>query len=142
MTYVLTVITGPPASGKTTYVRDHAQPGDIVIDLDALAVALGSPDGHNHPRAIAAVAQAARTAAIEAAASTRTPTWLIHTAPTPQQLGTYRAQGARIITVDPGEAATRDRITNERTPQAQQVADHWYTAGIQAGHAEVQRRFG
>lgn len=139
---MLTVITGPPAAGKTTYARNHARPGDVVIDLDALAIALGSPDSHNHPRAIAAVAQAARTAAIEAAANTGAATWLIHTAPTPQQLSTYRAQGAHIITVDPGETITRDRITDERAPQAHQVADRWYSPGIQAGHDEVRRRHG
>lgn len=140
---MLTIVTGPPAAGKSTYVRTNAQPGDIVIDLDALAVALGSPDSHQHPRDIAAVARAARAAAIEAASLTRASTWLIHTSPTEEQLSTYRRQGARIITVDPGESTTRDRITNERAPQTQRVADRWYASpGARAGHAEAQRRFG
>ncbi|WP_052373779.1 AAA family ATPase [Nocardia otitidiscaviarum] len=140
---MLTVITGPPAAGKTTYVRDHAAPGDIIIDLDAIAIALGSRHGHNHPRDIKTVAQAARTAAIRAAANTRATTWLIHTAPTTEQLATYRAQGARIITVDPGEATTRTRITAERTPEAHDVADRWYlTPGVKAGMDEARRRFG
>lgn len=30
------LIAGPPCSGKTTYVQDHAQPGDIVLDQDEL----------------------------------------------------------------------------------------------------------
>jgi len=33
---VIRLITGPPASGKSTYVRDHAKPGDAIIDLDLL----------------------------------------------------------------------------------------------------------
>lgn len=32
----LTLVCGPPAAGKSTYVREHAQRGDIVIDLDVL----------------------------------------------------------------------------------------------------------
>lgn len=33
---MIRLITGPPASGKSTYVRDHAKPGDAIIDLDLL----------------------------------------------------------------------------------------------------------
>lgn len=34
---VITVVTGPPCSGKSTYVRTHARPGDIIVDFDAIA---------------------------------------------------------------------------------------------------------
>jgi predicted kinase len=30
------LVTGPPCAGKTSYVRQHAQPGDLVLDRDAL----------------------------------------------------------------------------------------------------------
>ena len=36
----LTIVCGPPASGKNHYVRQHAGGGDVVIDLDAIAQAL------------------------------------------------------------------------------------------------------
>lgn len=32
----LTIVCGPPASGKSTYVKERAGPGDLVIDLDAI----------------------------------------------------------------------------------------------------------
>jgi hypothetical protein len=59
------IVTGPPCSGKTTYIENHRQHRDIVIDLDALAHALGYPDPHldhdtTHP---------ARTYALRARAS-------------------------------------------------------------------------
>jgi 5-methylcytosine-specific restriction enzyme A len=41
------LICGPPASGKSTYVRDNAKPDDIVIDLDAIARDYGL--GRNRP---------------------------------------------------------------------------------------------
>ena len=34
----LTIVCGPPASGKTTYVRTHAAPTDRVLDLDDIAM--------------------------------------------------------------------------------------------------------
>jgi hypothetical protein len=61
----LTVVAGPPASGKTTYVREHKQPGDLVIDMDALAVALGSDVSHGHDERILPFVFAARDGALE-----------------------------------------------------------------------------
>ncbi len=124
---MLTVVTGPPAGGKNTYIHEHAKPGDIIIDFDAIAVALGSPDPHDHPPAITAVARAAWTAASTAAQTARSDTWLIHAQPSPQSLAIYRRLGARIIEIDPGEHVVRQRITSQRPPQAQQWADQWYS---------------
>ena len=38
------VVSGAPASGKTTYVRQHKQSGDLVFDLDHICAALGGTD--------------------------------------------------------------------------------------------------
>lgn len=37
----LTLLFGPPAAGKSTYVQAHKQPGDIIIDADIEATRLG-----------------------------------------------------------------------------------------------------
>jgi predicted kinase len=34
---MLTVVIGPPAGGKSTWVLERAKPGDIVVDFDRLA---------------------------------------------------------------------------------------------------------
>jgi hypothetical protein len=47
----LTIVCGPPAAGKSHYVRERAGPGDIVIDLDLIvAELLGQPAVHNWDR--------------------------------------------------------------------------------------------
>jgi hypothetical protein len=30
------LVTGPPCAGKTTHVRQHAQPGDLILDADTI----------------------------------------------------------------------------------------------------------
>ncbi|PZO36594.1 MAG: hypothetical protein DCE92_08720 [Alphaproteobacteria bacterium] len=40
-----TLVCGPPAAGKTTYVRNHRKTGDLVIDFDAIAVAISGETG-------------------------------------------------------------------------------------------------
>lgn len=43
------VITGPPGSGKTTWVKENMKDGDIVLDLDAIKAALlGNRDNTFH----------------------------------------------------------------------------------------------
>jgi 5-methylcytosine-specific restriction protein A len=37
----VTLVCGPPASGKSAWVRAHAKPGDVVIDLDDCKVMVG-----------------------------------------------------------------------------------------------------
>ena len=61
------VICGAPCSGKTTYANERAREGDVIIDLDAIASALGAGSGHMATGAVAKVARAARQAAIEEA---------------------------------------------------------------------------
>ena len=38
------LVWGPPASGKTTYVKKHMADGDMVIDLDAIKHAISFRD--------------------------------------------------------------------------------------------------
>jgi len=127
---MLTVVIGPPAAGKSTWVLQRAKPTDIVIDYDRIAVALAGlgADTHDHTPAIAAVTKAARTAAIEAAVrqAEATDVWLIHSSPGQRRLDQYRALGADIVTIDPGRDVVRDRCKHERPAKMFAVIDAWY----------------
>lgn len=120
------VVSGPPAAGKSTYVSEHAQPGDIVIDHDTLAVALGSPDAHDHPAAIARVAHAARGSAIKASKDSDADVWLIHTQPDATALAEYERLGAELITIDPGIDVVRARAQAERPAESVAAVEAWY----------------
>ncbi|ANA87604.1 polynucleotide kinase [Gordonia phage Jeanie] len=125
----VTVVCGPPAAGKTTFIHEHAKPGDVVIDFDALAVALQLPGAstHDHPDGVPHVAAAARTAAIAAATGPRgrARVWLVDTQPTPKRLGSYRARGWRVVTIDPGRDVVMARM-GERPPRALEAVARWY----------------
>ena len=106
---MLTVITGPPCGGKSTYAAQHAMPGDIVIDFDLIAQALGSRVTHGHEKHVTEVAAAAWSAAIiraidEHARGRRV--WIVDTSPTPYRLRRYGAAGARTVTC----TASRDEL--------------------------------
>lgn len=99
---MLTVLVGPPCSGKSTYARRMARSGDVVVDYDALALALGSDRAHEAPRAVADVAFKVREAAVSRVIAKRWPAWVIHARPSAEQVGAYRDAGARFVLLDPG----------------------------------------
>jgi hypothetical protein len=138
----LFVVTGPPASGKSTWVKQHAKPGDITIDFDALANTLTPPNGHahKHPPHVQAVTKAARQAAIDTALrhTDTVDVYVIHSLPGLKTMDAYRRHGAEIITVDPGQAIVMARVKAERPWQMQQAAKEWYTTRQQTSVATQQ----
>lgn len=93
------VITGPPCSGKSTFVMNNAGPADIILDFDLIAQALGSRVTHRHSDAHRRVALAAWTSAMNAAFtwSRMVPNvWIVDTEPSAQRLAQYRVMDARV----------------------------------------------
>ncbi|WP_229481655.1 AAA family ATPase [Mycolicibacterium mageritense] len=114
-------MTGPPCAGKTTWVRENADPRDVVIDMDALVAALHTGDAsHEAPSTLVwRVAMAARDAAVRkvfsrdgrsvieraaGAIDVELDAYVIHAVPGRDQVRRYLDQGARILVVDPGRA--------------------------------------
>ena len=126
----LYIVTGPPAAGKSTYVREHAQPGDIRIDYDEIAntISGAEPDNHDHPQHIQTVTKTARTAAIKAALkyANQVDVWIIHATPSATILQEYREHGAEIITIDPGKDVVMQRVKEQRPEHLTKVAGMWY----------------
>ncbi len=125
---MLTVVTGPPCSGKSTWVETHATPGDIVIDFDKLALALGAAASHDYPPHIREVVFAARAAAITATlAACQQPgisAWIIDSSPTSQRRREYQAAGAQYVTLAAGRAELHRRAdADQRPPRTHKVID-------------------
>ncbi|WP_280489570.1 AAA family ATPase [Nocardia farcinica] len=126
----LYVVIGPPAAGKSTWCQAHATPADIIIDYDRIASALTArrDAGHDHTPAVKAVTKAARRAAIDTAIqhAREVDVYLIHSTPSPTLLASYRALGARVVTIDPGREIVMRRVKAERPWRMQQVVKQWY----------------
>lgn len=138
---MLTVVTGAPCSGKSTYVRARAQPGDIVIDFDVLAQALGSPHPHDHNGPIRHVTILARRAAIAAAIGQHRSghtVWIVDSAIGPERLRTYMDAHARMVVLDVDTEELHRRAGHDaRPPVFHRLIDEWHAPeGISTGVLE------
>lgn len=138
----LTVVTGPPCSGKTTYVRDHAADGDIVIDFDNIAQALGSTVRHGHSPAHQQVTIAARRAAIEAAVrwSLRgTQVWIVDCNVSEKRAQLYAEADAEYVTLSVDPAELHRRAHAERPRRWHKLIDQWQAKPTVSAREEGSR---
>lgn len=139
----LHVVIGPPASGKSTFVRENRRLGDITIDYDEIANTFAGlePANHTHQPHVRAVTKAARQAAIDTALKQAGDhrVWLIHSSPAASTLERYRSLGAEIHIIDPGKDVVMKRVKTQRPPHLLRVAAAWYTQDRWAAATEPRR---
>ena len=138
------VVMGPPCAGKSTYVREHARPGDLVVDFDAIAATLGATGPHAADGLVRQAAFAARRAAIDAAlADADSESWVIDSAPNAGQMARYEDAGADLVTVDPGMEECLSRCESDGRPEGtEERIREWYEHRKEGRHMRRTKTFG
>ncbi len=133
-TIPVTVVCGPPGAGKTTYVNDHAEPGDLIIDFDPLYVVLSNQPMYTKPQDILPFVVEARAAVIERlrTRSNVRHAWLITMSLRKQERQTYEADGADVVTLaTPADECLR-RIAaapgRENWPDWETLVNDWWAS--------------
>ena len=104
--------------GKSTYVREHAKDGDLRVDYDLIAQALGAVNSHAAEGLVKQAAFDAREGAISAALKQQdAEAWIIHTSPSEDHIKSYEAAGAEFVALDPGKEACMERARQDERPQ-------------------------
>lgn len=122
----ITVVCGPPCAGKTTYVHDHATLGDLILDWDALAQALGSPVPHGHDPALRPVIAAARDAILDRLTRGHDLRHAWHT--TTQLPHRIHVPAVRIIVLDTPPQECKARARRDGRPAVwDDLIDRWWS---------------
>lgn len=131
----VTVVCGPPGSGKTTYVLARAKPLDLIFDLDRLLSALSLCESHVKPEYMLKTAWEARDAMYAFLERSRNipRAWIIEGAPTPERRMMLRDRfKAEIVVLLPTREQCLERIAKaENRDQSASWAsyvDAWYKA--------------
>ncbi len=127
----LTIVCGPPCSGKSTYVADRAADRDAVIDFDAIVSRLSPGFRPWHDRldqALFGRAIRVRNAMLGSlSVSPGRRAWFVIGAPHPLERAWWRAcLGGQVVLLDvPADECIR-RAVKRGTPQAQAAIARWY----------------
>ena len=131
-TDIFTVVTGPPCSGKSTYILNNMAHGDVMVDFDRIAQAI-SPNSPNYeyPDHIRELVRAMRLTAITHTLDTQTPNvrlWIIDTALNDhaEAIARYKRDGATVIELDPGMDVCIERAERERPAEIVSIIRRWY----------------
>ncbi|MCP4366327.1 MAG: ATP-binding protein [Planctomycetes bacterium] len=124
----INVIIGPPCAGKSTYIRDGSGDGDVLVDYDALAMALGAGTTHQSSGDIRTVALRARYSVInQILDGLDGDSWIIHTNPSTKLMDEYLEAGAVFSLLDPGVDVCRERAEADERPDGTiDAIDEWY----------------
>lgn len=125
---MIRVIVGPPCAGKSTHVAENRVAGDVVVDFDKIAQALGSDVPHGAEGAVRSVAFACRSAAIEEILSgVGADAWIIHSRPSADLVQRYLAAAAEFTVLSPGLEVCLQRAEDDGRPDGtEQVIRDWY----------------
>ena len=126
---MLYVVTGPPCVGKSTWVRERAKPGEIVVDLDRLALAITAENTphHSYPGHVRKTAVTMRKVAIQAALNYCRPqdAYIVHSKPSARARHHYSLRGATFIELTAPQDVLLARAQAERPGHIVELVRRW-----------------
>lgn len=120
---LVTLVAGPPCAGKNTYVTQHAEPSDTVVDYDAIMAGLTGRPMHEHDEARMDEALAIRDQQISQLLASGKRGWVIASAPSARDRHQYRTNVVLLMPTMP-EAIARCRV--ERPAGWETYVRRWY----------------
>lgn len=126
---MITFILGPSCAGKSTKARELQAPGDIIIDFDSLAIALGSEKNHDHPDSIMDAVHPVRVLLENKALNGEfnSDVWAIRSWIKPELIKDFGEQGAKFLVIDPGKEVALQRAEEDNRPAGtKERIESWY----------------
>jgi 5-methylcytosine-specific restriction protein A len=127
----LTIVCGPPCSGKTTYVKEHAKAFDTIIDIDAIALDIDptyKPWSGMLKGELITKALRVRNAMLGSLHhQTRGNAWFIVSAPAKAERDWWQQKlGGNLILIDTPADECKRRAVARGTPKAIDGIDQWF----------------
>lgn len=121
----VTLVTGPPCAGKSTWVAEHAGPSALVVCWDTIATGIGAST-HPTPGYLDSAIQAAYDRLL-AQVPTATEAWIIRCLPDPAERAEWATRlGAEVVVLCPPREVLAHRALARRQPgRTMRYVDYW-----------------
>lgn len=129
----VTIVYGPPGAGKTTYVKEHALWGDLIIDFDALYAALSGLAWYEKPAALMPFVCEARDAVLNRLYrdSEVRHAWLITSEPKAKNRHILQVQfNAKLVFIETSSYDCLRRIANDPRRDVkdwEEIVNSWWS---------------
>lgn len=122
---LVTVVEGAPGSGKTTFVRENMDRGDVVVDFDAIYAALSFQPWYDRPEEVKHYVFVARDAVMkELAIKKDTRAWVITSQPRYETVERMAANlAADIVSMHATATECKQRLASD--PRRNAHAEDW-----------------
>lgn len=126
----LTIVCGPPCSGKTTYVHERVHHDDVVIDIDAIAQSIDPSyqhwEGKLHGDLLNKCIRVRNNLLGSLSRKRYGNAWFIVSAPTSEERQWWSDKlGGVIVLLNPGRVECKRRALERGTPRAIAGVDDW-----------------
>lgn len=124
---MIVYVVGPSCAGKSTLVRSLLKDGDVVVDFDAIAGALGAVTPHAVKGNVKDLCFKVRTLVESVVWEKDLDAWVIRSELKPDEIKVLGESGAKFLVVDPGVDVAIERASMDGRPDGTvERIKQWY----------------
>jgi HK97 family phage prohead protease len=122
----VTLVWGPPCSGKSSFVRQNARRGDLILDRDSIHMALSNLDSHDRDSDVSSMVNRTFDELLRHVQDYPRSVWIIQSSPRKIDRSKFAHLVTRTEFIFADVDTCLERARNERPDEWQEFINRWF----------------